>query len=87
MTVPSTIQDIIMARVDALPEGAKEVIQTGSVIEREFSYELIKRVTGLSEQEILPRLSILKDTELLYERGIFPDTTYIYAHAFTRDAV
>jgi class 3 adenylate cyclase len=28
MTIPSTIQDVIMARVDALPEGAKEVVQT-----------------------------------------------------------
>jgi class 3 adenylate cyclase/tetratricopeptide (TPR) repeat protein len=85
MTIPYTIQDVIMARVDSLPEGAKEVIQTGSVIEREFSYELIKRVTGLSEQEILPHLSILKDAELLYERGIYPDTTYIFKHALTRE--
>jgi class 3 adenylate cyclase len=37
VTIPSTIQDVIMARVDLLPEGAKELIQIGSVIEREFS--------------------------------------------------
>ncbi len=40
--IPSTIQDMIMARVDALPPNAKELLQTGSVIEREFSHELIK---------------------------------------------
>jgi len=87
ITIPSTIQDVIMARVDALPEGAKEVIQTGSVIEREFSYELIKRVTGLPEQELRSRLSILKDSELLFERGIYPDTICIFKHALTREAV
>jgi tetratricopeptide (TPR) repeat protein len=87
MTIPSTIQDVIMARVDALPEGAKEVVQTGSVIEREFSYQLIKRVTGLSEQELLSRLSVLKDSELVFERGIYPDTLYIFKHALTRDVV
>jgi len=87
ITIPSTIQDVIMARVDSLPEGAKEVIQTGSVIEREFSYELIKRVTGLSEQELRSRLSILKDSELLFERGIYPDTIYIFKHALTREVV
>ena len=87
MTIPSTIQDVIMARVDALPERAKEVIQTGSVIEREFSYELIKRVTGLSEQGLRPRLSILKDSELLFERGIYPDTIDIFKHALTREVV
>ena len=52
MTIPSTIQDVIMARVDSLPEGAKEILQTGSAIDREFSYELIKRVTSLPEQEL-----------------------------------
>ncbi len=41
LTIPSTIQDVIMARVDSVNEGAKEVLQTGSVIEREFTYELI----------------------------------------------
>jgi len=87
VTVPSTIQDVIMARVDSLPEDAKEVLQTGSVIEREFTYELIKRVTGLAEQELLSYLSALKDSELIYERGIYPESTYIFKHALTREVV
>ena len=87
VTLPSTIQDVIMARVDTLPEGAKELLQSGSVIEREFSSEVIREVTGLSEQELLSRLSILKDSELLFERGIYPDTVYIFKHALTREVV
>ena len=87
LTVPSTIQDVIMARVDNLPEGVREVLRTGSVIEREFSHDLIKRVTGLPEQELLSHLSMLKDSELLYERGIYPDSAYIFKHALTREVV
>ena len=87
VTVPSTIQDVIMARVDSLPEGAKEVLQSGSAIEREFTYELIKRIMELPEKELLSHLSVLKDSELLYERGIYPETAYIYKHALTRDVV
>jgi tetratricopeptide (TPR) repeat protein len=87
VAIPSTIQDVIMARVDSLPERAKEVLQTGSVIEREFSYPLINRVTGLQEKELLSYLSILKDSELLYERGIYPQSNYIFKHALTRDVV
>ena len=87
VTIPTTIQDVIMARVDSLPEGAKELLQTGSAIEREFSYDLIKRVKEIPEQELLSHLSILKDSELLYERGIFPETAYIFKHALTRDVV
>ena len=85
--IPSTIQDVVMARVDSVPEGAKEVLQTGSVIEREFSHQLIKRVTGLPEHDLLSYLSVLKDSELLYERGIYPESTYIFKHALTREVV
>ncbi len=87
LTVPSTIQDVITARVDSLPEGPKEVLQVGSVIEREFSHALIQPVTGLPEQELLSHLSVLKDSELLYERGIYPQSNYVFKHALTREVV
>ena len=87
IAIPSTIQDVIMARVDHLPEGARDVLRTGSAIEREFSHELIRKVTGLPEQELLSNLSTLRDSELLYERGIYPNSTYIFKHALTREVV
>jgi len=87
VAIPSTIQDVIMARVDSLPEEAKEVLKTGSIIEREFSYELIRRTMSLQEQQLLSGLSVLKDSELLYERGIYPQSTYIFKHALTREVV
>jgi len=83
--IPTTIQDVIMARVDSLPEAAKVVLQMGSVVGREFSHELIRRITDLQEQELLSQLSALKDSELLFERGIYPESTYIFKHAFTQE--
>ncbi|MEN8251324.1 MAG: AAA family ATPase, partial [Bacteroidota bacterium] len=87
ISIPSTIQDVIMARVDSLSEGAKSVLQAGSAVEREFSYILIKHVVNIPEKQLFSHLSALKDAELVYERGIYPDTTYIFKHAFTRDVV
>ena len=85
MRIPNTIQDVIMARVDSLPEGAKGLLQTFSVVGRESSYDLIKRLTEFVEQELLSHLSVLKDTELIYERGIYPQLTYIFKHALTQE--
>ena len=85
--IPSTIQDVILARVDSLPQSAKEVLQAGAVIEREFSHGLIRHVAGLPEEQLLSHLSTLKDSELLYERGIYPHSTYIFKHALTREVV
>jgi tetratricopeptide (TPR) repeat protein len=87
VSIPSTIQDVIMARVDALPERAKKVIQAGSAIEREFSYELIKQVVNMPQEELLSNLAILKDIELIYERGIYPKSGYVFKHALTQEVV
>jgi class 3 adenylate cyclase/tetratricopeptide (TPR) repeat protein len=86
-SVPSTINDVIMARVDSLPEGARQLVQTGAVIEREFPYSLVKRLSGLPDQELLSLLSILTKSELLYEHGMYPYSTYVFNHALTRDVV
>jgi tetratricopeptide (TPR) repeat protein len=85
MIVPSTVQDVLMARIDSLAESAKEVLQTGSVVGREFNQDLIQAVTRLSERELLSDLSVLKDSEFLYERGIYPQSSYIFIHALTQD--
>jgi class 3 adenylate cyclase/tetratricopeptide (TPR) repeat protein len=85
VVIPATVQDVIMARVDSLPEDMKSLLQTVSVVGRESSYDLIKRLTGLTEQELLSHLSVLKDSELLYERGIYPQSTYIFKHALTQE--
>jgi class 3 adenylate cyclase/tetratricopeptide (TPR) repeat protein len=87
ISIPSTIQAVIMARVDALPEGAKEMLQVGAAIEREFSHLLLKKVIDLSDNELLAALACLKDSELLFERGIYPESMYVFKHALTRDVV
>jgi predicted ATPase len=87
LVIPSRIQDVIMARVDSLPEGVKEVLQVGAVIGREFDHKLLRQITELPEEELLSHLSILRDSELIFERGIYPQSTYIIKHALTQETV
>jgi predicted ATPase/class 3 adenylate cyclase len=85
VTIPVTIEDVIMARVDSLPEDVKYLLQVSSVIGREFSHKLINKLIPLSEQELLTHLSALKNSELLYERGVYPQSTYVFKHALTQE--
>jgi len=87
VTIPSTIQDVIMARLDSLPDATREMLQAGSAIDREFSFKLIQAVTELPELELLSHLSALMYAELIYERGVFPESTYIFKHAITRQVI
>ncbi len=85
VAIPATIQDVIMARVDSLLEEIKNLLQTASALGREFSHNLIKKVSGFAEQKLISHLSVLKDSELLYERGIYPQSTYVFKHALTQE--
>lgn len=87
IALPSTIQDMIMARVDRLSDATKAVLQVSSAIEREFSHNLIQAVTDLPEKELLQHLLAIKEAELLYERGGYPHSSYIFRHALTREVV
>jgi class 3 adenylate cyclase/tetratricopeptide (TPR) repeat protein len=87
VAIPATVHDVVMARVDSLPQETKGLLQTASAVGRESGYDLIKRITDLAEPELLSHLSVLKDSELIYERGIYPQSTYIFKHALTQEVV
>ena len=84
--VPGTVEEVLMSRLDRLPEGAKSVLQTGAVIGREVSGALLQEVVGLPEHELTTHLAALTEAELLYTRGLQPQTTYVFKHAFTQEA-
>ena len=54
MSVPNTVEEVLMARIDRLSEGAKLVLQIGAVMGREFGGGLLREVTGLPEQGSWP---------------------------------
>lgn len=84
--VPLTIQEVIMSRVNSLPESAKEVLLAGAVAGRQFDYQLMASVMALPDYELMSRLSILRYSGLLYERGTAPVSTYVFKHALIQEA-
>ena len=84
-TIPATLQDSLMARLDRLPT-VKEVAQLGAVLGREFAYEMLQGLSSVEEAVLQAGLSQLVDTELLYQRGRLPRAKYIFRHALIRDA-
>jgi tetratricopeptide (TPR) repeat protein len=83
--IPVTLHDSLMARLDRLG-SAKEVLQIGSVIGSEFSYELLHAVHSIEEQALQSELRKLTDADLLHVRGLAPEATYHFKHALIRDA-
>jgi predicted ATPase/class 3 adenylate cyclase len=84
-TIPSTLQDSLIARLDRLG-SAKDVVLTASIIGREFSYELIEAVSSISRATLLADLGRLVQSDLLEQSGTPPHSRYIFKHALILDA-
>ena len=80
LAIPATLHDSLMARLDRM-ETAKQVVQLGAVVGREFTYELIRAVSPVDEATLQLALSRLVEAELLYQRGLPPQARYIFKHA------
>ena len=82
--IPVTLNDVLMARLDRSP-GVKEIAQTASVIGREFSYEMIRAVSGQDEESLQASLDQLTQGGLLVQRGVPPQALYVFKHALVQD--
>lgn len=83
-TIPATLHDSLVARLDRLGE-AKQVAQMAAVIGRRFSYALLAAVAQLGERTLEAALGRLTESEI-----VFPDSLgergYSFKHALMRDA-
>jgi hypothetical protein len=85
LTIPATLQDSLMARLDRLMTG-KVIAQLGATIGRQFPYSLLQAVSQLNERTLQEELHRLVEAELLYQRGLPPQVTYVFKHALIQDA-
>ena len=75
------VQEIILERVERLPDDARQVLQLGAVIGRDFSLDLLE---AASQSDPLHPLETLLQRQLLIER---PDERIDYSHQVVRQAV
>src|SRR5262249_10713929 len=85
LAIPTTLHDSLMARLDRL-DSVKRVAQIGAAIGREFSYTLLRIVSGLYEDALQAALGRLVASELVFQRGTPPDAVYSFKHALIQDA-
>jgi predicted ATPase len=85
LKIPPTVQGILAARIDRLPQDAKDLLQTLSVMGREFPLLLIRAVVPKSDDELNRILNDLQLGEFIYEQTAVGDTEYIFKHALTQE--
>ena len=85
LEMPPSVQALLASRIDRLPEREKRVLQTASVIDREFAAGLLARVVKLDETELPAALTALVQAEFLYETALYPEQEYTFKHPLTQE--
>ena len=80
--IPSTINSIIIARIDKLTNTQKEIVKTASILGREFSFTVLK--------EMLKIINIAQEINEIENETIWDkvsELNYIFKHSMIRETV
>jgi len=88
LEVPQNLQDLILARFDRLTSIQRNLLQTASVIGREFNLSLLKKVLDHCDaQQLNQLLSSLEEKAFILPAGDQTSQSYLFRHVLTSDAV
>ncbi len=85
ITIPPTITDVVMARIDRLDEQTKHLVKIASVLGRSFFYRILSDV--VSEVEDLEgKLFHLTEIQIMQESRRMDEVEYLFKHALAQEA-
>ncbi|MCO1598993.1 AAA family ATPase [Micromonospora sp. RHAY321] len=82
--LPETLRDLLLARVDRLPEPAQRVLRIAAAGGSRFAHDLLAEVAGLPDAELEDALRAAVAAQLVVAD---PDGDYEFRHALVREAV
>ncbi|MFU8873090.1 helix-turn-helix transcriptional regulator [Micromonospora sp. SL4-19] len=82
--LPETLRDLLLARVDRLPDPAQRVLRIAAAGGTRFAHQLLAEVAGLPEHELEDALRAAVAAQLVVAD---PDGDYEFRHALVREAV
>jgi class 3 adenylate cyclase len=85
ITIPDSLQALLMARMDRLDRETRATLQMASVIGRQFYYSILLAISE-GAMTIDKHLRSLERVELLREAGRKPELEYVFKHELARDA-
>jgi len=85
LTIPTSLQGSLMARLDRLA-SVRNLAQIGAAIGRWFRYTSLRAVAGVPESELQASLAQLVASGLVFQSGTPPDAIYTFKHALVQEA-
>jgi len=85
--VPRGIKEVLGKKLESLDEESFHVLSTAAVIGREFSFPVLREVTGLGENELIDIIDKCLHARLVVDRHITGEEVYAFADTQLRDVL
>jgi class 3 adenylate cyclase/tetratricopeptide (TPR) repeat protein len=85
LPIPSTVRDVLTARMDRLDEQSRDLLKVASVIGRTFLHRILMRVASPAA-DMDATLSHLQELQLLRHRFRGGESEYLFNHALVQEA-
>ncbi len=85
ITIPDTLQGVLLARIDRLQEDVRRTLQLASVIGKSFLYRLLEAIAE-AENQLDEHLAQLQRVDLVREKTVLPELEYMFKHSLTQEA-
>ena len=82
--LPPALESLLVARIDHLPEGPRQLVQIAAVVGRSFSARVLELVSGKENFE--RDLGILVRTQFIRELRRYPELEYTFKHGLLQEA-
>jgi tetratricopeptide (TPR) repeat protein len=82
--LPDSMAEVILARLEQIPPIAKQVLQTASVIGREFTFRLLRQVWN-DDEPLDAALLELESRALCYAKRDAQEPVYEFAHSVLQE--
>lgn len=84
--IPSSIEDVIAARLELLDADQRRELEKAAVIGRRFAFSVVCQLSAASEEEVLGYVESFLNFDIIHElRG--GDDTYEFSHGKLRDVL
>jgi tetratricopeptide (TPR) repeat protein len=84
--LPGSVEDVILARIDRLDAGAKQLLKIAAVVGRRFSPAILAAVAR-EQADFEGDIAALKTAELLQDGRGHPEPELMFRHPLTHQAV
>jgi class 3 adenylate cyclase/tetratricopeptide (TPR) repeat protein len=90
--IPSTVQEVVMSRVDRLDEATRHVLQVAAAIGRSFQHHLIAGILD-GEPDLdailddLVRRELIRGSDAVGRQTRRPERGYVFTHALVQETI